>query len=131
MAGVILWFFNIQQRSELSVRDGFLVVALFWILLGVVGSLPFLLGLHLGVTDAIFESVSGFTTTGARLLIRTGLFDDSNQSSHVPYPGILTPCSSKLPSLAPVWHASQRLKLPTSGLSSTTRAGISWCWRRK
>jgi len=69
MAGVILWFFNIQQRSELSVRDGFLVVALFWILLGVVGSLPFLLGLHLGVTDAIFESVSGFTTTGATVVV--------------------------------------------------------------
>jgi trk system potassium uptake protein TrkH len=69
MAGVVLWFFNIRQRSELSVRDGFLVVALFWVLLGVVGALPFLLGLHLGVTDAIFESVSGFTTTGATVVV--------------------------------------------------------------
>ena len=68
-AGVILWFFNIQHRSELSVRDGFLVVTLFWVLLGVVGALPFLLGLHLNVTDAIFESVSGFTTTGATVVV--------------------------------------------------------------
>jgi trk system potassium uptake protein TrkH len=67
--GVLLWLFNSRQRSELSVRDGFLVVALFWVLLGVAGSLPFLLGLHLGVTDAIFESVSGFTTTGATVVV--------------------------------------------------------------
>lgn len=69
VAGVILWFFNTRHRSELSVRDGFLVVALFWALLGVVGALPFLLGLHLNVTDAIFESVSGFTTTGATVVV--------------------------------------------------------------
>jgi trk system potassium uptake protein TrkH len=68
-AGVILWFFNTRHRSELSVRDGFLVVTLFWALLGVVGALPFLLGLHLNVTDAIFESVSGFTTTGATVVV--------------------------------------------------------------
>ncbi|MGD8631458.1 MAG: TrkH family potassium uptake protein [Gammaproteobacteria bacterium] len=69
MAGVVLWFFNIRHRSELSVRDGFLVVALFWVLLGIAGALPFLLGLHLGLTDAIFESVSGFTTTGATVVV--------------------------------------------------------------
>jgi trk system potassium uptake protein TrkH len=70
-AGLVLWYPNIKQRSELSVRDGFLVVTLFWVLLGFAGALPFILGLHLGVTDAIFESVSGFTTTGATVM--TGL----------------------------------------------------------
>ncbi len=69
MAGLVLWYPNIRQASELSVRDGFLVVTLFWALLGVAGSLPFILGLHLGVTDAIFESVSGFTTTGATVVV--------------------------------------------------------------
>ena len=68
-AGLALWLPNIQQRTELSVRDGFLVVTLFWAILGVVGALPFLIGLHLGVTDAIFESVSGFTTTGATVIV--------------------------------------------------------------
>ncbi|MFO7594458.1 MAG: potassium transporter, partial [Pseudomonadota bacterium] len=61
-AGLILWLPNVKQRSELSVREGFLVVTLFWVILGVVGALPFILGLHLGLTDAVFESVSGFTT---------------------------------------------------------------------
>jgi len=69
LTGLVLWYPNIKQRSELSVRDGFLVVTLFWALLGVVGALPFILGLHLGVTDAIFESVSGFTTTGATVVV--------------------------------------------------------------
>ncbi len=69
--GLVLWLPNIKEQSELSVRDGFLVVTLFWALLGVVGALPFILGLHLGVTDAVFESVSGFTTTGATVI--TGL----------------------------------------------------------
>jgi len=69
IAGLVLWYPNIKQRSELSVRDGFLVVTLFWVLLGFAGALPFILGLHLGVTDAIFESVSGFTTTGATVMV--------------------------------------------------------------
>lgn len=69
VAGLLLWLPNIEQRSELSVRDGFLVVTLFWALLGVVGALPFIPGLHLDVTDAIFESISGFTTTGATVIV--------------------------------------------------------------
>ncbi len=71
IGGLVLWLPNADRHSELSVRDGFLFVTLFWILLGMVGSLPFILGLHLGITDAIFESISGFTTTGATVI--TGL----------------------------------------------------------
>lgn len=67
--GFALWLPNARERSELKVRDGFLVVALFWFLLGVVGALPFIFGLHLGLTDAVFESISGFTTTGATLIV--------------------------------------------------------------
>jgi trk system potassium uptake protein TrkH len=67
--GIALWLPNIRLRSELSVRDGFLVVTLFWFVLGIIGSLPFILGLHLNVTDAIFESVSGFTTAGATVIL--------------------------------------------------------------
>jgi trk system potassium uptake protein TrkH len=69
LTGLALWYPKRKQVSELSVRDGFLVVTLFWVLLGVAGSLPFILGLHLGLTDAIFESVSGFTTTGATVVV--------------------------------------------------------------
>lgn len=69
ITGLVLWLPNKTQRSELSIRDGFLVVTLFWVVLGVVGALPFILGLHLDVTDAVFESVSGFTTTGATVIV--------------------------------------------------------------
>ncbi|TDY03707.1 TrkH family potassium uptake protein [Thiohalophilus thiocyanatoxydans] len=68
VGGLFLWFPNIRQRAELSVRDGFLVVTLFWAILGMVGALPFILGLHLSITDAVFESISGFTTTGATVI---------------------------------------------------------------
>ena len=68
-AGLALWLPNLGQRAELSVREGFLVVTLFWAVLGVVGALPFMLGLGLDLTDGVFESMSGFTTTGATVLI--------------------------------------------------------------
>ena len=68
--GLILWIPYRNKHKELSVRDGFLFVVLFWFILGVTGSLPFILGLHLGFTDAIFESVSGFTTTGSTVIAK-------------------------------------------------------------
>ncbi|MCC7278716.1 MAG: potassium transporter [Chromatiaceae bacterium] len=67
-AGALLWLPNWHAHQELSVRDGFLVVTLFWALLGVVGALPFMIGLHWSLTDAVFESISGFTTTGATVI---------------------------------------------------------------
>lgn len=69
LLGLSLWLSNYNQRQELSVRDGFLVVTLFWFILGLVGALPFYLSLHLGFTDAVFESISGFTTTGATVIV--------------------------------------------------------------
>ena len=71
VTGLVLWLPNRQQRDELSIRDGFLFVTLFWVVLGFAGALPFIIGLHLNMTDAVFESVSGFTTTGATVI--TGL----------------------------------------------------------
>lgn len=69
--GAALLLPNRDHRRELSIREGFLLVALFWLILGIVGALPFYLGLHLNFTDAAFESISGFTTTGATVI--TGL----------------------------------------------------------
>jgi trk system potassium uptake protein TrkH len=71
VTGLLLWLPNLHERSELSVRDGFLIVTLFWVILGMACALPFIIGLHLGITDALFESISGFTTTGATVI--TGL----------------------------------------------------------
>jgi len=65
--GAMVWWPVRKQQRELRLRDGFLVVALFWIVLGVAGAIPLLLSKRLDMTftDAIFEAVSGFTTTGA------------------------------------------------------------------
>lgn len=71
LGGLALWLPVSKRKDELSVRDGFLTVVLLWAMLGVVGALPYMLGLHLNLTDAVFESVSGFTTTGATVV--TGL----------------------------------------------------------
>ena len=57
-----------KDRS-LRAREGFVVVALSWILMSVFGALPFVFGRFLpNYVDALFEAVSGFTTTGATVL---------------------------------------------------------------
>jgi trk system potassium uptake protein TrkH len=65
--GVIAWWPVRKRVRELRLRDGFLVVALFWVVLGIAGSVPLLLSseLNMTITDAVFEAFSGFTTTGA------------------------------------------------------------------
>ncbi|SRR5579871_1532833 len=68
--GVLLWLPVRRVEKDLRLRDGFLVVAMFWIVLGVAGALPLLLGEQprLGFTDAVFESVAGITTTSSTVL---------------------------------------------------------------
>jgi len=75
LAGFILWAFTARSKGELSTKDGFLVVTLFWVVLGTAGCLPFILSpaLDLSITDAVFESLSGLTTTGATVI--SGLDD--------------------------------------------------------
>jgi trk system potassium uptake protein TrkH len=68
VTGLTLWFFSRDKLHELSVRDGFLLVTMFWVILSIAGALPFLFGIHLEFTDAMFESVSGFTTTGSTVI---------------------------------------------------------------
>ncbi|PKM23205.1 MAG: potassium transporter [Gammaproteobacteria bacterium HGW-Gammaproteobacteria-14] len=68
VSGLALWMLFFRVRDELGVRDGFLVVTLFWVVLGLIGALPFLLILEISITDAVFESLSGLTTTGASVL---------------------------------------------------------------
>ena len=57
------------KRSNLYARDGFAVVALAWLLMSVFGALPFVISGDIPhFVDAFFETVSGFTTTGASIL---------------------------------------------------------------
>ena len=71
LAGALLWAPVRTQRRELRLRDGFMVVVMFWTVLGLTGALPFTLATnpHMSLTDAVFESVSGLTTTGATVIV--------------------------------------------------------------
>ena len=65
--GLLLWFLvRPSNASNLRLREGFLIVALGWLMLSVGGALPFFFSdRYASFEDAFFESVSGFTTTGA------------------------------------------------------------------
>ena len=66
--GVLMAIFS-KGAPEISERDGFFVVTLAWLFAAAVGALPYVLTGTIGsLTDAIFESMSGFTTTGATIL---------------------------------------------------------------
>ena len=69
-AGTLLWLPFRRNKHDLRIRDGFLITVLFWIVLGFAGSLPLMLSSepHLSFTDAVFESLSGLTTTGATVI---------------------------------------------------------------
>ena len=69
--GMLMWLPVRRVERDLKLRDGFLVVALFWIVLGVAGAAPFLLAdlPRLSFTDAVFESVAGITTTSTTVLV--------------------------------------------------------------
>jgi len=73
--GALMWLPVANQKRDLRTGDGFLITSLFWLVLGLFGALPFLLSADpvLSITDAVFESMSGLTTTGATVI--TGLDD--------------------------------------------------------
>lgn len=75
-AGFLMWGIGRRHRRELKSRDGFLLVALIWMLLAATATVPMVLGLGMSFTDAYFETVSGLTTTGATVI--TGL-------DHIPH----------------------------------------------
>lgn len=69
MGLMIVLGFRRHQDEPLAIRDGFLLVALAWFSASFLGAIPFLLsGYFPSIIDAVFESVSGFTTTGATVL---------------------------------------------------------------
>ena len=71
LTGLIIWYPVRNYSRELKIRDGFIVVVMFWTVLGFTGALPFYIDkdVPLSLTDSIFESFSGLTTTGATVII--------------------------------------------------------------
>lgn len=70
LLGFIIWLLTSKNlEKEFSKREGYLIVTLGWFLMSVFGALPFFFsGYFSSFTDAFFETVSGFTTTGASVL---------------------------------------------------------------
>lgn len=65
---------SVDRPSQITVKEGFATVGLSWFVISLFGALPYLLtGEISGITDAVFETASGFTTTGASILADPGL----------------------------------------------------------
>lgn len=75
--GGVGWYLARQPKTSLRTRDGFLIIVLFWLLFSCISALPFWLDktLNISLTDAMFEGISGITTTGASVL---------NDITHIP-----------------------------------------------
>lgn len=71
IAGAILWWACHHHKEELRSREGFLIVVAFWVVMGSLGAIPFILfeDPDLTIASAFFESFSGLTTTGATNII--------------------------------------------------------------
>jgi trk system potassium uptake protein TrkH len=67
--GGAFWYFNRNCPKNIGKREGFIVVGFVWIMYAFFGSLPFVFSGYIpSFTDAFFEAMSGFTTTGSTIL---------------------------------------------------------------
>lgn len=68
VSGALMTLLRARSR-DMGKREAILMTGFTWIILSLFGMLPFIFyGTHMGVTDAFFETISGFTTTGASVL---------------------------------------------------------------
>ncbi len=67
--GVILWLYRFRSSAELNKREGYIIVVSAWLGVSIIGALPYLFDNTISaLDDALFESISGFTTTGASII---------------------------------------------------------------
>ena len=67
-AGMAMTFGIRPRRPDMAKREGFLLTALVWVVFSFFGMIPYIICEHpLSVTDAFFETMSGFTTTGCSI----------------------------------------------------------------
>ena len=76
VGGICKWRGEASKDNHMSRADSFLVVALSWIVFSAAGMLPYIFIKHLDVASAFFETMSGFTTTGATCM------NDIENSTH-------------------------------------------------
>lgn len=79
LIGGLTWiiFKSSQIKESIKLRDGFLLVVVIWVVFAFLSAIPFVLMQHpISITDAVFESFSGLTTTGATIM--------SNLEEHTP-----------------------------------------------
>ena len=70
VVGLSVWLVtNKKNKKSIGRRDGYLIVSLSWIVISIFGTLPFIFsGVITNFSDAFFETMSGFTTTGATVI---------------------------------------------------------------
>ncbi len=69
VSGFAIWFSTRKADRQIGKREGYIIVSTTWIVISVFGTIPYLIsGAIPNITDAFFETMSGFTTTGASIL---------------------------------------------------------------
>ncbi len=68
LCGLVLTLACQSQNSKLNIQQTFILTTGIWVVLPFFGALPFMFGTDMGFTDAFFEAMSGFTTTGATVI---------------------------------------------------------------
>lgn len=69
VAGIVFRLYGVNADNNLSRKDAYFVVSIIWVLFSTFATLPFLISGYLhSFTDAFFEMMSGFTTTGATII---------------------------------------------------------------
>ena len=69
LGGIVLKYLGHNADNNLSRRDAYFVVSLAWVVFSLFGTMPYIIGGYISnFTDAFFETMSGFSTTGATIL---------------------------------------------------------------
>lgn len=69
LSGIVIMILTRNHRKEIQKKEGYIIVTMGWVFMALIGTLPYLLtGAIPNFTDAFFETMSGFTTTGASII---------------------------------------------------------------
>lgn len=118
-------FIFVRKSPNISLKDGYMIIVLSWLLSFIFGMLPYVLwGGPFSVINALFETVSGYTTTGGTILASVEQLPDSllfwRSSTHfIGGLGVVVFLLLIIPSSSPI-----RLRLTNMEVSSLSREGL-------